>query len=102
MKLKLSQTLSAILSPIIEAVGNLPAELAIALHKSGKRGKAGTYYPGDFRRIETILCVQHDVTGRMFEAMVENGNVEGAIQELRNLWNEEDYLCEIMPYAYAF
>lgn len=93
MNLKLSKTLSRMLSPIAEAVGTLPIELLVALKRAGKRGNK-SHYPTDLRRVNLILETCHDVTGRMFEVVVENDDVAGAMARLQNLWNEEDYILE--------
>lgn len=93
MNLKLSHTLRAMLMPLLEYFGNLPVDLAIAIHRTSKRGLNKTKYPNDLARCNVILETTHDVTGKVFSVMVERGNMQEAIEKLRTLFREEDYLC---------
>ena len=81
------------LSPLVEAIGTLPLELLLAVKRAGKRGSK-SHYPGDLRRVNLILETVHDVTGRVFEVAVANGDVAGAMNRLQSLWNKEDVILE--------
>ncbi len=81
-------------SPLLDAMGVIPVQLLLAIKRSGKRG-AKAHYPTDLRRVNLILEVCHDVTGRMIETTVENGDIAKAIERLRQLWTEEDFICTL-------
>jgi hypothetical protein len=91
--INLSNTLTGMLSPLREAIGTIPINLLLAIKKAGKRGKRA-HYPTDLRRVSLILETCHDVTGRILEVTVANGDVAGAMARLQNLWNEEDVFCD--------
>jgi len=83
--MRLSNGLRQLLSPILPLLDEQQDyALGHALRKVGKRGN-GTYYPNDVKRIDVVLECVHDVTGRVFEETVENGDFEEAIDNLK--WN---------------
>lgn len=89
----MSSTLQKMLSPLTTLMG-VPANLASAIRKTGKRGN-GTYYPNDLARNSIRLECLHDVTGRVLFADVVNGDFSSAISHLSNLVQWEDSIADI-------
>lgn len=88
---RFSHGLMLLLSPLL-AILPSPRALVLAMLKAGKRGKQGTLYPTDLRRINLVLDVTSELTGKLYEATVLNGDVESAIASLRNALNEEEHV----------
>lgn len=93
--MKLSYGLKNLLAPLLNLV-ELPRALVLGMEKTGKRGLNGTYYPTDFKRLEVTLQTIHDVTGKLFEVRVSNGNMSEAIEKLSNMVREEDYIIDLL------
>ena len=77
--IRFSYGLRNILNPLL---GYITKQFILALIASGKRGRKGTYYPNDLKRVSLILETVSDVTGRHYEIAVENGNVQAAMAQL--------------------
>jgi len=91
--MKLSQTLTDMILPIYNLMGDLPSELFTAIKKMGKRGN-GTYYPTDLKRVNVILETISDLTGQHYEVLVTNGDLQSGIDWLASMLREEEHLIE--------
>lgn len=86
--LKLSSGLQELMNPLLALVPE-PVSLFNAIRKTGKRGDKA-HIPSDLRRVNLILDVIHDVSGKVFETQVINGDIQGAINRLANMVKDED------------
>lgn len=77
--MKLSHGLKMMLTPIADYIN---VNLCDAIRKVGKRGKNGTYYPTDLKRVNLILETTSEVTGKHFEIVVKDGNIQRALDVL--------------------
>lgn len=90
--IRLSQTVSRMLAPLVETLGEAPVALLAAIKREGKRGN-GTHYPTDLKRCKVILETLHDVTGRALSVTVEGGDYAKAIARLARFVEDEDYIA---------